>query len=190
MVWILFGLFALAYLIYLITTSLIEYLRYEVTLKIDRYQDLPATFPAITICNVNPFNEQYAYSYLRNSSSKAACFDLTNGDEFTTCYNSTDTSTAFDDFKQKLKRIVGNDITLTDADYNLIGYDLDYDMMISCTFNGQQCYATDFKQYWDNYYGNCYTFNYGNDNSSDSRYLKTSAFGVTNGLKLQHIVSK
>ena len=172
------------------TTSLIEFLRYEVTVKIDRYQDLPATFPAVTICNANPFNEKHANSYIKNVSSQAACFDLTNGDDFATCYNSTDISSAFDDFRQKIKRIVGNDKTLTVNDYNIYGYSLETDMLVSCSYNGQKCTASDFKQYWDNYYGNCYTFNYGFYNTTTSSYLETSASGFTNGLKLQLVVSE
>ena len=185
--WVFFGLAASAYLIYLMTTSLIEFFRYEITVKIDTHQDFPATFPAVTICNANTFNEQYANSYIRNVSSQANCFDLTNGDDFAACYNSTDISSAFDDFRQRIKRIVGNDETQTENNYSSLGYDLATDMLVSCTYNGQKCNANNFKQYWDYYYGNCYTFNY--DFSTSDGFLKTSASGSKNGLKLQLVVS-
>ena len=184
--WILFGLTTSSYLIYLVITSLTEYLRYDVTVRVDTFQELPATFPAISICNVNPFNEQYAYPYIVEKLPKASCFNFTNGDEFSRCMNSTDTNAAFDQFIEQMKRVIANDDTLNASSYYYYGYALDSDMLISCTFNGIECTADDFIRYWDNNYGNCYTFNHGKTSS----YQKTSAHGSDYGLKLQLAVSK
>lgn len=183
--WILFGLGSFSYLIYLVTTTLIEFHRDEVAVSISRHQELPATFPAVTVCNINPFNELYAYSYLINKTSDAACFKLTTGDAFSDCLNSTDTNSAFDEFIEKMKRVIANDDTLTAYDYYWYGYDLKTDMMVSCTFNGIKCTANDFKQFWNNNYGNCYTFNY----ATAPKYRITSAYGSDYGLKLELVVS-
>ena len=145
--WICFGLGALGYLIYLITTSIIEYNKHEVRVEISRKFDLPATFPAVTICNINPFNEAYAYSYIIKKTKDAECFKLKNGTEFTKCINSTDANTSFDKFVEKMKRIIANDKTLTAFDYYWYGFDLETDMMISCSFNGIPCSAHNFSIY-------------------------------------------
>jgi hypothetical protein len=59
-------------------------------------------------------------------------------------------------------------------------------MTISCQFqfSGIQCNASnDFIHFWDNQYGNCYTFN--GDSSK-----KTSATGEVTGLELELVVRK
>ena len=58
--WICFGLGALGYLIYLMTTSITEYNKHEVRVEISKEFDLSATFPAISFCNLNLLNEKYA----------------------------------------------------------------------------------------------------------------------------------
>ena len=77
---------------------MIEYFKYEVSVKINTYQDLPATFPAVTICNTNPFNELYAFNYTFSKLPEAACFKLRNGYDFSKCLNSTATNSAYDAF--------------------------------------------------------------------------------------------
>ena len=185
--WILFGIGAITYLIYLVTTSLIEYYKFEVAAKVNTYQELPATFPTVTLCNINPFSELYAYSYLLSKFSKVACFNSKTGDAFTSCMSSNDTNAAYDSFLEQLKGIVAND-NLNAYDHYWYGYDLASDMMISCTFNGIECTADDFIQYWDNAYGNCYSFNYQSNATKSLR--KTSASGPEYGLKLQLVVSE
>jgi hypothetical protein len=59
-----------------------------------------------------------------------------------------------------------------------------YNQTISCQFSGIQCNAShDFIHFWDNQYGNCYTFN--RDSSK-----KTSATGEDAGLELELVVRK
>ena len=81
----------------------------------------------------------------------------------------------------KLKRTLFNDLNQTEL--SNIGYNLDSEMLISCQYNGHSCSETngDFKRFWNNIYGNCYTFNGGNNS-----YLT----GDQNGLHLEMIVSK
>jgi hypothetical protein len=212
--WVCFGLAALIYLIYLMTTSINEYQKHEVRVEISRKFELPAVFPAITICNVNLLNELHAYNYTLSKVSKASCFKLKNGTAFSQCMNSTDAGSSFDSFMKKMKRIIANDKTLTDYDYYWYGFDLETDMMLSCKFNGITCYANNFTKFWDNNYGNCYTFNYGdlddfkiqehtntdahnysnhyalNNNGLLSSFLKSSSHGSDDGLQLQLVVSK
>ena len=205
--WICFGLAALGYLVYLMTTSIIEYNKYEVRVEISKQFELPAIFPAITICNVNPLNEEYAYNYTLSKDSQAACFKLKNGTTFSECIGSTDAGTSFDNFIKKMKRIIANDKTLTDYDYYWYGFQLEGDMMISCKFNGITSYANNFTKFWDNNFGNCYTFNYGNlekpeteptanpysysnnyapyNNATLSSFLQSSTHGSDDGLQLQ-----
>ena len=103
-------------------------------MEISRQFDLPAIFPVITICNVNPLNEKFAYNYSLSKLRQAGCLKLKNGTAFSQCMGSTDTGTSYDSFIKKMKRIIANDKTLTNYDYYWYGFDLETDMMISFKF--------------------------------------------------------
>ena len=64
-----------------------------------------------------------------------------------------------------------------------MSYNLDTEILISCQFNGNSCSELngDFKKFWNNIYGNRYTFN-----SDKNFYLKGNHFG----LNLEVAVSK
>ena len=180
--WIIVGIASFGYCIYLLTMAFIGYFSFNVTVSISNYQDLPATFPAITFCNINPFYDYYAYPYILNKTNEAACFSLANGDAFQACLNKTTSNGAFDNFLNKMKRIIANDKNLTDSDRFVYGYSLNNNLLLSCSFNGIQCDHTNFSKYWSNLYGNCYTFN---DGSLNTNLLKTSATGDQYGLSLE-----
>ncbi len=50
---------------YTLVKSIIEFSNYDVLIKISTVEDLPATFPAVTFCNLNPINEEYSANILK-----------------------------------------------------------------------------------------------------------------------------
>lgn len=182
--WCIVFLGCFIYCIYTLVDVFNTYYTFGVTSTISKIQNLPATFPAITICNINPLNEAYASGYILNRTSTAKCFDYTNSSSFEACMNITDPNVAFETFDDQIKRIVANDKTLSAYDHYWYGYDLQTDMTISCQYNGIACnVSNNFVQYWDNTYGNCYTFN-------KDGALKTSSTGENSGLKMELVCSK
>jgi hypothetical protein len=188
-VWVLFFIGCMGYCTYTIVRSITDYLKYETTISITRIEDLPATFPAVTICNINPFNEFWASEYINTTVKNYECFNSENSANFQNCLNSNDTNGAIDTFVDQAKRIIANDKNLTEDEHFLYGYDLNADMLISCKFNGLKCDDSDFTQYWDNIYGNCYTFNNGGKNKS-LPIERTSESGNKYGLRMELVVSK
>jgi hypothetical protein len=189
-IWTVFVLCSLSYCFYTIVLTFIAYFNYSVVLKISKVQDLPAIFPAVTICNLNPFNELYAAEKLNETLQNidnGPCFLLQDSNDFANCLNSSDPNSAFTKFVDQLKRAIANDITLTDDDYYDLGYWLNFDMLISCEYNKIPCNENNFTRYWDNQYGNCYTFNKANDSTQP---IKSSVTGEKHGLVLQIVVSK
>ena len=184
MIWSLIFITALAYCCITITKCVRSYYQFNVSSTISKIHNLPAPFPAVTICNINPFNEAYASDYIYNKTSLAKCFDTTNSSQFQACMNTSNPNIAFELFNDQIKHIVANDQSLTAWDHYWYGYDLQTDMTISCEYNGIQCNASnDFVQYWDNQYGNCYTFN-------KNEGLLSSSIGDRDGLKMELVVSK
>lgn len=187
-IWTIFVLTSFSYCTFTIVQSFIEYYKYNVVLKISRIDDSPAVFPAITFCNLNPFNEYYATDYIINNTQDGACFLYDDGNSFNQCINSSDSSNMnFVNFIDKLKRHIANDKTLTDFEHYYYGFDLRIDMLVSCMHNQALCYADNFTKYWDNQYGNCYSFNLGNNATPP---IMSSVTGETNGLKMELSVSE
>jgi hypothetical protein len=189
-IWTVFVLCSFSYCFYTLVLTFIEYLNYSVVLEISKVQDLPANFPAVTICNLNSFNEQYAAKKLNESIQNidnGPCFLLRDSNDFSECLNGSNPNSAFTKFVDQLKRAIANDETLTDYDYYTLGYDLNFDMLISCQYNKIPCDQNNYTRYWDNRYGNCYTFNKANDSTQPK---KSSVTGEKLGLELQIVVSK
>ena len=184
--WMLCFFLSFGYMIYSIINLFIAYYTFSVTASITRIHELPVTFPAVTLCNINPYNEQYSTQYIKEVMKNAECFYLNDIIAFEKCYNTTNTNQAFDSFIDQLKRITANDNRLTDAIRQYLGYDMRMDMLVSCDFNGIECSARDFHKFWSYEYGNCYTFNQYNI----TKPLKTSIAGNNYGLKLELVVSK
>jgi hypothetical protein len=184
-----FVLCSFSYCLFTIVLTFIEYFDYSVVLKISKVQDLPAIFPAVTICNLNPFNELYAAEKLNETLrniDNGACFLLRDSYNFSECLNGSNPNSAFTKFVDQLKRSIANQ-NLTEYEHFIFGFDLSIDMLISCEYNKVQCSANDFTKYWDNQYGNCYTFNKANDSTQP---IKSSVTGEKHGLELQIVVGK
>jgi hypothetical protein len=187
--WAIFFLGSFSYCTFTITKSIIDYVNFSVLLQISTVNDLPATFPTVTICNLNPFNELYAAEKLNETLQiieNGQCFLLSIPTLFAQCLNSSNPNSAYKKFVDQLKRSLAN-ANLTDYDRFWYSFDLKYDMLVSCEYNKVQCSAENFIKYWDNQYGYCYSFNKGNDSTPP---LKSSVTGEKHGLELEMIASK
>lgn len=185
--WTIFFLGSLTYCTYTIVQNFVEYFQYQTSISITVNQELPADFPAITICNINPFNEKISSSYINLKFKLFECNeDSGTLTDLTQCFNNSIPYAVVDTVVDKLKRIIAND-DLTEQDRNALGYDLDLDMFVSCEFNSIPCYPNlNFTSFWSSMYGNCYTFNDGLKN----QILKTSEVGPNYGLRMELVVSK
>ena len=167
--WALFTFTSFAYCTYTIVNSFDAYYSYNVNVAISRNEELPAILPAITICNINPFNERRATSFILNETKIGKCFLISNGIEFESCLGINKSTNAFDTFTENLKNKMNED------------------MLISCNYNGIPCDESNFTRFWNNQYGNCYTFN---DGSNSASLIQSSSTGSQYGLKMELVVSK
>lgn len=208
--WIICFILSLAYCMQIIIKSLFDYVKYDTNVSIKVIYDLPASFPAITICNLNAFNEASSSDYLDKQAIDLECIFATNRTHYTIkkCFNSTENIDVFSDYHlNQLKRVVANDQTVT-ANLSAFGFDLDKDMLVRCFFNNEVCSGFNFTQYWnaDNgncncfelqlfcfivfigncFIGNCFTYNDG----KNSPIRRISGAGLKNGLYMELVVSK
>jgi hypothetical protein len=73
---------------------------------------------------------------------------------------------------------------LTDEERNKLGHSMD-DILYDCSFNNQECSSEDFTWKFDRFYGNCFIFNSGYNQSGQKIDLKHSLLaGSSYGLSL------
>lgn len=192
--WFFVFLISLSYCSYVIVKSLIEYFKFQTNVSIKVMLELPANFPAVTICNINPLNENRAIDLMKLVNQYQNCFNFTSfielsdeeySNEFWKCINATDKNSALDSVVDRMKRFIANEIK-DEESRNYFGFDLDYDMLISCQYNSKPCSGQNFTKFWSNYYGNCYSFNDG----TQGEIHKTSVPGSDYGLKMELVVRK
>ncbi len=160
-----------SYCFYLISISVIKFSNYEVTVSTTKEIETPINFPAVTICNLNPFVKTRATKFINNALQTV---NLKIGaDEQAVGF----ISKILDILK---KDAAANPITAFNSSYQKdIGYDID-EILVSCYYSGQKCSSSDFKFIRSYDYGNCYTFN---ANLSNIRNISNA--GPQHGLELE-----
>jgi hypothetical protein len=137
-----------------------------VNVSITIEQDVPATFPAVTICNLNPFDNDDP--------------DISNTIEAALLSsNFTDNGIPIDIVEKRLRvlKIESKKRTLENIQMEMSGnnqnkiknYDIGYKinlMLLSCKFDDVECFASDFVSYYSYEYGNCFIFNTASNNSN------------------------
>jgi hypothetical protein len=175
-IWFFCFLLSTAACIYFIVSYIITYFQYGVTVSTTIETETPIDFPAITICNLNPFYVTRAISFVQETLTR------NNFTYLLTLSNLTTGQTAFSLSKTVLE-VLRSDAATNPA-YNAtsrkeLGFYID-DMLVSCTYSGSECSSSDFDFFQSYEYGNCYTFN------SGSNSTKTiSSAGPGHGLEIE-----
>ncbi|XP_077581406.1 acid-sensing ion channel 1C isoform X5 [Stigmatopora nigra] len=153
------------------------YFEYPHVTKLDEVAATNLTFPAITFCNLNEFrfskitrNDLYHVGELLallNNNYQIANPHLAEPEVLAALKEKAN----FQNFKPKL-------FNMTDF-YNRTGHDIG-DMLLQCTFRGEECYSVNFTTIYTRY-GKCYTFNSGLDGNP---LLTTLKGGTGNGLEI------
>jgi hypothetical protein len=151
---------------YYLINTLVTYFQYQPVVQVTRIDEYPTIFPAVTICNLIPFVN---LSFVKNQTS------LFNQESF----DSFDLDYYFVEAQENLKRQIAN---LSINDQKSTGFQLNKETLISCNFNKAICDSSYFTSYFNYDYGNCYTFN-GGDNNND--VLNTTLIGSKYGLTLE-----
>jgi amiloride-sensitive sodium channel subunit alpha/amiloride-sensitive sodium channel subunit gamma len=146
--WIVFFLISTGACAYSIIKSFQQYFQFDVVTKVRIINEIPSTFPKITICNRNPLSTNYTlYNDIMNMKN-------INVKQL--------------DYNVLLKY---NSPYVTNEDRKKIGYSLE-DMLISCKFADVVCNANDFEWKFDKFYGNCYDFNTGRNSFNQTIPIK------------------
>ena len=156
--------------------AFIEYYKFEVTVSTTNEYEVPINFPAITICNLNPFSYNRASQFISTGLGYVNLNYLMN----LTSLNGNQTAISLSNDAVTALRIYANSPFISPDALKSLGFHIE-DMLISCSFLGVSCSASDFT-YLNSYeYGSCYTFN--GANSTNIKQISNA--GSKHGLSLE-----
>jgi acid-sensing ion channel 2 len=170
----------------LIIQLIMGYLSYGVSTTSRTSYETPATFPKVTICNVNPFTTQYAVEYLKKMNQEY--------DNSIDIFDEVQMSKL--DFETKYK-LLGNIYWrgiykmngLNETEKRKLSHPLE-EILVICSFNAQSCDANDFTWYFDPHNGNCWIYNSGQNRTGQRVPLSSNSFpGVIYGLRTMFYVN-
>ena len=154
---------------YLAIKCVLDYYTYDVVSKIEMVYERPTIFPAVTICDVNPFTTQQAQDFIQNIILTEYGFDIDP--------STVDTYTAqymLGTVALQAKVELAN---RSDSFKKTLGFSLD--TFFSCSFDKAICNkSADFRWYYSYEYGNCWQYN------ADSSLKTTATQGKDHGLSL------
>ncbi len=166
---------------YMTINLILNYMEYNVITTIRAINESPSIFPKVTICNRNPFTTKYAYEFLSESN-------LINFTQLNQILKG-DRTLAITRIALLRGQLGGHMKNLPEEQKKNLSHNLN-DTLLSCLYNYVLCKSDDFKWEWDNYYGNCYSFNSGFNSSGHNIELKKSYIsGSTFGLQLELYVN-
>jgi hypothetical protein len=171
---------------YLIIELILSYFSYDVNTTSRTLYETPATFPKVTICNLNPFTTQYAIEFLKNINQEMyPKIDIFNEEEM----SQINATYKFTLINQIFFIALNKMNTLAEIDKKKLSHPLE-DLIHNCYFNVNPCSANEFAWTFDSFYGNCWTFNSGVNKTGQSVPLYSSNFpGEYFGLQVYFYVN-
>ncbi len=155
-VWSFLTLVAVCFCVNGIMNTTFDYLSFKTISAFETIVELPSLFPAITVCNLNPFQTLYGANLVKT------LMQFTEGKNF----NDLEKRLIIMRFSHSMNYSAKRSLSL-----NL------KDTLVTCRFNSKDCTWTDFEWYFDFFYGNCYRFN--NDKNKPKTISQTgNAFGL------------
>ena len=174
--WTFFILVSLSYCSFSIIKSINSYYSWEYVTNIDVIQEVPTEFPAITICNLNIYESEFAQQLLKQIFSNLG--NISN-DSY---YHSVTTKYSF--------QFISMGDNFNDENRRNLSLPLK-DFLIDCNFGLSKCSAEEFDWYYSMQYGNCYTFNSGHNIKGQKQLVRNSSqAGSFNGLRLELFLGK
>ncbi|CAF1056474.1 unnamed protein product [Brachionus calyciflorus] len=184
-IWLILVIIFMGYCIYTVVQIILTYFSFSVVVSYQVLSDSPSPFPAVTICNLNPFdvateNTTGAYiNYALKANSITPNISISGEEKGITLVQQA---------ASILRAYATADRNLTDEDRKSLGFTMDT-MLVSCFYNHEECNTTEFSWFYDSDYGNCYTFNDLFDGNHElQNTVNTSKAGPDNGLKMELFV--
>jgi hypothetical protein len=179
--WAFFMFCSICACVFMIVRLIADYNKHDSTISIKIIRDVPVDFPAITICNLNPFDRSNAEQYINK---------VLDGNKLAYVNDELKINKNPKLINKLIKASIYKDKNLTSGDKIKLGYRLE-SMLLTCYFNDLPCNSSDFVWRYEYDYTNCYTFNSGFDQKGNKVPIKQiNEAGLDKGLKLELFVGE
>ena len=157
----------------LVIKSLLEYFEYQVITQIKIVHEIPTEFPAVTICDANPFTTKEAEYLIRNVTLNEYGSDIEN-------YSYTQ----FDRNSSNITELMRmHFIRLSEDQKRALG--LKKSQIWRCIYDKKTCNTTvDLLWLFNFRWGNCYQFNSGNNGEIKKAKSNHYEYGLRLGITL------
>ena len=152
LIWIVCFFVSFEYCIDQLVISILNYQAYGTLNNYHLIYEVPTQFPAVDICNLNPYDGNIVRNQIENVNQSN---HFSGGNHV---YYIEKLNLITQNLKANLEKKWENN---NSAKYQS-GFYL-YQMLISCQFLNKPCFDTDFSYYHSFEYGSCYSFNSGKD---------------------------
>ena len=163
---------------FMVINTMAQFYDYEVVTQIKMIYEIPAVFPAVTVCNANSFTTQKSLEYVKRYLEILNFTDFENIDVSKLFQTDDVIRDPLEEMMFIMKQSVQRYImyNTSDEEKRELGMPLD-DLVISCYYNFINCDLNDFTWFYDKKYGNCYTFNSGLSSHGKRIALKSNLRG-------------
>ena len=162
---------------HLIIQLFVEYTNYCVLTTQRTQYEMPAKFPKVIICNINPFTTKYSIEFITSVNRQFnPDYDIFNETQMNEL-NLNDKANMINDI-YTLARFEMNG--LNESEKRKLSHSLE-NVMQKCLFNFKKCSMNDFKWIFDPWYGNCWQFNAKNETPMKYSSLPGENFGLKMG---------
>jgi len=150
--WLFMLLISVTICVWIIFLKIKIFLTYPVTTQITYKVENNAPFPAVKICNRQPFVTEYSIKYLASYLKESLNDDIPKNLTTLQFINKH-----ISDVDLKLLSLA-NTFKLNNTEKQKIGL-TKKELVIKCKFNFKECIDSDFTWVYDLSFGNCFTFN-------------------------------
>ena len=140
---------------WLITKTILDYYEYPVVSQTDIFYEVPTKFPAVAICDNDPFTSKYSEALYENVSKK-------NNFGWNPI-NNVNNNLNF------LVKMQAANPSFGDENRKLLGFERK--SIVNCKYNQRKC-SDDLRWYYSFEYGNCWQFNSGFNSSNHKIDIK------------------
>ena len=176
--WSLIVIICIACVSFTMLHSIKEFLDYEVVTKTQYHSEIIPKFPAVTICNQNPFITEYSNQILNK---------FFNQPEIKIMQNKSNASQWENIIQVKILTKIYAFNMISNDEKEKLGYKVN-EAVMWCTFNLVKCDLSEFKWSYNLLYGNCFTFNQFTDEINSTQIKHLSKSGKMFGLQLDLFV--
>ena len=173
---------------YMVLSTVLSYLSYEVTTTSRTLYETPTLFPQITFCTWNQFTSADSIPLLRDINMQVnASIDIFDQEQMNLLDNGTKYALIGEIYDLAIVKVMNK--SFSDTERQKLAHTLD-DVLMACTFNYEDCSPADFTWSFSSSDGNCFTFNSGRNWTGEMVSLRQSNIaGSINGLYMQLYVN-